>query len=325
MWILSTYRRDLLWLYLPGACALLLSFRLVHDDGSAAFFLFAFLAQGFFDSGHVYTTVWRTYFDRTELRRRRWLYGLLPLFVFGVSLSLGTYSLKILGAVVLYATIYHNIRQFYGLSKWYQRLSGHSRPWSDRFLYLLCAGPFFMAHFRPGVAWPKVYLGQDLLVYRSTAVYSALAALYIFVMIAWALYEWRLWQQNPEPGRIFSVGFPALLYGLAFVHGRSLSQILFPLVVSHGCTYLVLTAVSMKRIGRIKFPLAAIVGAVLTTALIFGAVDALYGGGLSDSESPRMTVWIALFLTPLFCHYIFDGFLWTRRHPDAARIYGVSV
>jgi hypothetical protein len=327
MWILGSARRDGLWFYLPGLLTIVLSLGLDGGTDSWPFILFAFVAQGILDSGHVYTTLWRTYFDPRERRRLR-MYLWAPPVIFAVVFGWGALGLPFLGAVVLYATVFHNVRQFYGLSKWYQRLAGVSRPVSDRFLYLLCGLPFVMAHFRPGVEWPPFYRDQEALVRPDVRVFSILAVIYCAALLGWATYEWFIWRREGrrEFARLLSVAYPVLLYGFAFLRGTTLAQILFPLVVSHGLTYIALTSLSLVRtrgragLGR---PAVAVI-AVAATAALFGTIETIYENRVAMFDDPRLAFFLALYLMPLFCHYLFDAFLWTRRHPDAAVIFAIN-
>lgn len=66
------------------------------------------------DSAHVYSTLWRTYLDKSELLSRKKLYFFVPVICFFILLFLAFISLSVLLSVSAYVAIVHFIRQQYG-------------------------------------------------------------------------------------------------------------------------------------------------------------------------------------------------------------------
>jgi hypothetical protein len=322
-WIFNDLRKDSLWLYLPGLIALALSWSLPSTDSSVAFLIYAFLAKEFFDSGHVYTTLWRTYLNPVERARTRiYLYAPIVLFLF--FFSWGFLQLPYLGALVVYATIYHNVRQFFGISKWYQRLNGKFRRYSDYFLYFNCWMPFLIAHFRMDFVWNSYYSPQDIFRWPNEQIFQVLMVIYFAGILAWLGYEISIARKHPEWNRILAIAFPSLLYGIAFIRGRTAMEMIFPLVVAHGVGYFALMSFALNKTQERFFNFRKAVVLILVTALFFGVLEAYYED-LLDLSTPAvsgtMAFLIAIYLTPLFCHYYFDSFLWKAQHPDAKSIY----
>ena len=82
--------------------------------------LWAVLVVGV-DVGHVYSTLWRTYFDRAEFARRRTLYVLAPLLgwlAFACLYSLGP---MVFWRALAYLAVFHFVRQQYGFMMIYAR------------------------------------------------------------------------------------------------------------------------------------------------------------------------------------------------------------
>ncbi len=321
MWIWGEGWKDAAWLYVPGLIAVALAFSHVFEANSTGFLIFAFVAGGLLDSGHVYTTLWRTYFHRDE-RRRSHMYVVTPVLVFAIfALWLSCGGLWI-GTFIVYATLFHNVRQFFGISKWYQRLNGVMRPASDKFLYALSFGPAVIGHFRSDVVWPSYYTRDEVMIVPWPEVYGALMSGYLAVLAAWVAYEIWILRKSREWNRTLAIAMPALVYGLSFLRGQSLAEILFPLVVAHGAAYIGLTALSTHRLGRpVKWPLGAMSLVVLFTALVFGTMEVFFEEFQMNLLDPRVAPLMALYLTPLFCHFIFDAFLWKASHPEASQIY----
>jgi hypothetical protein len=324
MWIFGSWIKDALWLYIPGLVALLLAALLRPEQPTWAFLIFAFVAQAVLDSGHVYTTLWRTYLNPVE-RRRSYIYLWLPPVLFAVFFLWSWGEIPFLGAFVVYSTIFHNVRQFYGLSKWYQRLNGRYRPDSDHLLYFLCLVPVVMAHFRSDIEWSSYYARADVVFWPQPELFNFCLYVYVVVALFWLLYEARLvWQNRDEWPRTLSVAFPAAIYGSAFLLGRTQSEILFPLVVSHGLAYLALVGLSVRRTGRPRVNSSLALGLVFITAIIAGSLEH-WGESWVDFSDPSMAFFVALVLTPLYCHYLFDAFLWKRSHPEAVLIYASAA
>ncbi len=78
-WIFGRAWPDLLFVLFPGMIAILLL--LLVSEVSLTYVVLAFFAATFLDTGHVYTTVWRTFFRKKEVTCSK-LYWIAPLCVF---------------------------------------------------------------------------------------------------------------------------------------------------------------------------------------------------------------------------------------------------
>lgn len=310
---------DISVLYLPGLLAIALSHYLPGDDRSTAFMVFAFIAMGLLDSGHVYATLWRTYFMPQE-RVRSAVYWWLPPFFFVVFFFWNYFQWGYLAAFVVYATVFHNVRQLLGISKWYQKINKSWSRTSDIFLYLLCGIPFLAFHFRTDVQFAHYYASDELFLFPNPQILHGLLLLYILVLFLWCLFEMYRLMKYKDTQRTLSVFFAAVIYGAAFIYGKNAAQVLFPLIVSHGFSYLALTDLSLRKLSAQMVGYKPL-GLVLLTALLFGGIEFLIEEDWINTKSPRHSLTTALLLTPLFCHYYFDAFLWKRTHPDALKIY----
>jgi hypothetical protein len=118
--------------------------------------------------------------------------------------------------------------------------------------------------------------------------------------------------------------FPSALYSISFLLGRTQMEILAPLVVSHGVSYILLVSLSVQRtyvgetLKKMAVPLVAL------TAVAFGIADYLYAENFFLLGNPGLSAFAALYLTPLFCHYLFDAVIWRKDHPQSARVYRLS-
>ncbi|WP_295900696.1 hypothetical protein [uncultured Bdellovibrio sp.] len=323
-WILGSFRKDVLWLYFPGLAALLLSFFILRPSPTTAFWIYTFVALQFFDSGHVYTTLWRTYLNPEE-RRRRQAYVYAPLFFFLLFWVWGYFQIPGLAACIIYATIFHNVRQFFGIHKWYQRLNGNYVKWADYLLYFNCFMPFLIAHFRTGPVWNYDYSDQDIFRFPNEDIYKTLLVFYFIGVTLWLVFETLRLKKNREWNRVLSAVFPTVLYGVCFLCGRTAAEIVFPLVIAHGVSYFALMSLALsrtqKRFSNLQFGTAV----VLMTALLFGSLEGVFEEYYLDLTSVTLSPLVALYLTPLFCHYYFDAFLWKKTHPESPQVYSAKV
>lgn len=310
---------DAAWLYAPGVIALALAALIPQSPDSAFYIVFAFVALSSLDSGHVYATLWRTYLNPQE-RKRSSIYLWMPIAIFVLFFVWLRWEWPYLGAFIVYATLFHNVRQFFGISKWYQRLNGRFSRDSDRLLYTLCGLPVFIAHFRSDLEWNSYYTEKDVFIWPNPAFESLSLKIYLTVVVLWIAFEIHSYWNYRDLSRTLSVFLPALLYGCCFLLGRNMVQILFPLVVSHGLAYIGLVALSVHRLSDRKRQFAQTVGWVLATAVVLGAAEHFAEGELSFTD-PRQAFWTALILVPLFCHYVFDAFLWKKTHPEAELLF----
>ncbi len=319
MWIFGSFFRDLGFLYLPGLLGVALS--LYSVDLAESSLLYALIVTAFFDSGHVYTTVWRTYFHPEELRSSP-TYWVMPIVFFLIFSTWHWFSFPGLWNFVVYATYYHHVRQSFGFAKWYQNLNHQSRKGSDYFLYVLFYLPLLAYHFRSGVI-NQYYSNQDFFLYPQHNLFLTVLAVYACTLFAWALYEYRLWRKGfREYNRILSIALPGLIYGYCFFVGRTATQVLFPLLMTHAVAYFGIMGQSLQRT-RPKFfsSFGKAILIILGTALIFGFLESYVEEFIIGKRS-NQTILIGLYLTPLFLHYYHDARIWRKNHREAKILLG---
>jgi hypothetical protein len=217
------------------------------------------------------------------------------------------------------------MRQFYGINKWYQKQNARADRTADFFLYFLCLMPFVAAHFRGDSPWASYYSERDLFFFPSAGLHAFALALYSAGVAAWLGYEFlqRRRGRRTEWNRILALATPAVIYGYCFLIGRTWIEILLPLVVAHGAAYIGLTSLAVSRT-RNGFAFKKAFVFVTLTCLFFGAVEFNFDRGLPPAGDLALSAAMAFYLCALFCHYVFDGFLWKRTHPEAALVYGLS-
>lgn len=318
IWIGKAKAWDLGWLYLPGLLAIILSWLIPESDRSTLSIIFAFVALGLLDSGHVYATLWRTYLHNKEFQRSR-IYLYAPPFFFSLFFLWSFFSWPLLGAFVVYATLFHNFKQLYGVNAWFQRLNAFSQKNDRRDFYFLTLMPVFLAHFREDFPQIAYYSSQDFLWLPNPNIYKMGLIFYFAILCVWIFHQWRR-EKLFSYQRILSFLYPAFLYSTCFLLGKNLSQVLFPLVVSHGLAYIGILSIALPKISGFSHRRGLVV--LVSTAIIFGSLEFFLEDEFWNRSNPYFALSSALLLTPLFCHYLFDSLIWKRSHPEAAQIYG---
>ena len=76
------------------------------------------------DVAHVWSTSFRVYFDKEELKRRFWLYLLVPVFGYAIGVALYSEGELVFWKVLAIVAVFHFVRQQYG---WVNRYSSSVR------------------------------------------------------------------------------------------------------------------------------------------------------------------------------------------------------
>lgn len=315
-WIFEKGYLDFSWLFLPGLLAIGLSF-LISNQTTVLFRVYAFLTLILLDTGHCYSTLWRTYFHTVERKRRPWTYALVPVIIFSFLAS--TYREQalqpILFAIFFWIRSWHNIRQSYGVSKWYQQKNNRINPMSDFFLYTLCALPMIILVSGHRLAKER----YSFLASHGDAIQTALYPLYVTFCISWILYEVYHWRRHRELNRVLSILVPAIIYGFLLMNNFTLS-LGFALMISHAVAYFALVHVALKKT---KSPWVESKSKVLWVILIPAAFAVIERFPI-ESLALKVDFLNALSVvsyTVFYTHVYYDTFLWRRSHPESALIY----
>ena len=140
------------------------------------------------DVAHVWSTAFRTYLDRAELRARQALYVMAPLAGFVGGVLLYRIDGMLFWRVLAYLAVFHFVRQQYGFVMLYRRAEAADPLWAKR----LDQGLIYAATLYPLIAWhcqPRQFnwfvagdfFSFDAPAFAATAgwIYLALIALYV--------------------------------------------------------------------------------------------------------------------------------------------------
>ncbi|MEL6104744.1 MAG: hypothetical protein AAFU85_01850 [Planctomycetota bacterium] len=286
------------------------------------------------DVAHVYATGFRVYFDRSELARRPWLYGLTPLLAFAISWAVYSESVSLFWRCLAYLAVFHFVRQQYGWVALYRRRAGET----DGGGYWIDTVTIYSATLYPLAYWhchlPREFWwfrDEDFLTIQDFALDTIAAPIF---WVAIGLYTAKtVWlgisKKHFNPGKDIVVFSTALCWYLGIITFNSDFAFTVTNVIIHGIPYMVLVYWYHRRgtdeqstrptLSRNTARIARFVGLLWLLAYaeeliwdrgVWHQRDWLFGSAwdLGALEA----VLVPLLAVPQITHYVLDGFIWKR-------------
>lgn len=332
---------DILFILLPPFASLLLVFLFpsvfqnkqgVTDAGWVVLILLI-------DVAHVYSTLYRTYFDPQAFKKQRSLLIAVPFIGFVLAVMAYSISSHLFWRLLAYAAVFHFIRQQYGFMRVYSRkeISSKLSTWIDRVsIYYATIYPLVYWHLT-GPRNFNWFVDQDFVYFNFPILLKICTWLYLVVIAVYTLYEIRNWivqkQVNIPKLAIVTGTFLSWYFGIVYFNGDMAFTVLN--VVSHGIPYMALIWIygqkNYLQPGRGSRFLKLVFnnyGILIFLGLLFlfayfeeGIWDAVVWKehssvfGSSKFHFPQIDETLLSFIVPLLAlpqitHYILDGFIW---------------
>lgn len=287
------------------------------------------------DVAHVYATGFRVYFDKEELKRRPWLYGLVPVIGLGMGIALYSEGELVFWRALAYLAVFHFVRQQYGWVNLYRARRGER----DRFGKWVDSAAIYMATVYPLIYWhthlprgfwwflPGDFAALPVMVERVAAVVYWLA---LAAYAARSVYN-RFSKGFVNPGKDIVVVTTAVCWYVGIVGYNSDYAFTVTNVVIHGVPYLVLIYwYSRMRLNQSGgeglfrlFRRGPAFYLFILWALAF-AEELFWDRGIWqergwlfgeswDISSLKLVV-VPLLALPQLTHYVLDGFVWKRKN-----------
>jgi hypothetical protein len=292
------------------------------------------------DVAHVWSTVFRVYLDKDEMRRRSLLYWTVPVIGLAIGVALYSEGELIFWRVLAYTAVFHFVRQQYGWVALYRAKAGERDAlgrWIDTVaIYAASVYPllYWHAHLPRRFWW---FMADDFTALPLLLAKIA-APIYWLAIAAYAvksLYNWVIKKQK-NLGKDIVVITTALCWYIGIVVYNSDYAFTVTNVVIHGVPYFALIYwYSRRRMeqtgGRGVYRMFAH-GPLLFLASLWAIAyleEMLWDRGVWQDRSwlfggawdigDLKLILVPLLALPQLTHYVLDGFVWKRKNnPDFA-------
>ena len=292
------------------------------------------------DVAHVYSTLYRTYFNKNMWQHSRLLLYAIPLITFLVSVMLYTISSFWFWRVMAYVAVFHFIRQQYGFMRLYSRKEIQSKLefWIDKLvIYVATIYPILFWHLSSDRSF-NWFVEGDFLLVKSNYLLAASTILYYIIVVVYlvkTLVQVAKLKTVNIPKQLVIIGTLASWYfGIVFFNGDLTFTLLN--VVSHGIPYMALIWIYEKNnqtknptsISKINKRVFGKYGIVLFIAIIIILAYAeeafwdilvwgenkrifhFFNKPLFNPSHQVLSFIVPLLALPQITHYIIDGFIW---------------
>ena len=286
------------------------------------------------DVAHVWGTGFRVYFDTDELKRRPWLYTLVPVLGFLVGVALYSEGELVFWRVLAYLAVFHFVRQQYGWVMLYRARVGER----DRFGRWLDTAAIYLATLYPLIYWhahlPRRFswfLENDFVLMPALGlVERVVQPLYWAVLVSYLFRSAYRWLRRKEinPGKDIVVITTALCWYTGIITFNSDYAFTVTNVIIHGVPYLALVywwaRLRRPQAARsYRFTVSSPLTFLATLWLIAYVEELLWDRGVwHDREWLFGAAWdigslkillVPLLALPQLTHYVLDGFIWRRK------------
>lgn len=288
------------------------------------------------DVAHVYSSLFRTYFDKDEFARRKRLYIAVPFLVWGIGVAIYLLAgYATFWSAVAYFAIYHFVRQQYGFLMLYRR----GEPTGD-WNYRIDQLAIYLATIYPLVYWHTYtrnfqWFSDFEVIHIPTPIPELiLRFVYIGVLIAFFAKEALAWKKSGHvnAGKVLLLTVTAVAWatGIIIFNG----DLTFTLIniVSHGIPYMALVWIYQYRKRKAKptgenrflrfFQLKYVplyIAALFALSFFEEGIwdwfvwkehEGLFGAFHLQAGATALALLIPLLTMPQVTHYVLDAFIW---------------
>jgi multisubunit Na+/H+ antiporter MnhB subunit len=295
------------------------------------------------DVAHVYTTLFRTYFDRRERREHGPLLLLVPLFCWIGATMLHSVSAAAFWTVLAYLAVFHFIRQQYGLMMLYttpaERQNRVQRRLDVAMIYAATLYPliYWHAHLPRAFVW---FVEGDFLPLPAWAAQAA-GGLFGLILLAYVAHELRPRRDaNHNLPKLLLLGGTAVSWYTGIVAFDADLAFTATNVVAHAVPYFALVwiySANRERRAHVRRPffrpawVPVYVAIVVAFAYLeeglwdgfvwreHGSLFEAFAGLPSLGAGPWIGVVAPLLILPQLTHYVLDAFIWRLRSDSTWR------
>lgn len=290
------------------------------------------------DVAHVYSTIFRTYWDKQRMAEHKTLYLAIPALCYVTGVLLYSIDGLMFWRALAYLAVFHFIRQQYGFMRLYARYEqkGNWMETTDTIaIYSATLYPLIYWHCTPGRNF-NWFVEGDFILGGASPVADILWPLYVLSIVAYVVKEIILFRQQGNiniPRNVIIAGTYLSWYaGIIYFNGDLAFTLLN--VVAHGIPYMALiwilrqketTAAKTESSYTVRNTLIFFVLSLLVFAYIeeglwdglvwreHGSVFGLFRALPAISQKELLAFLVPLLSLPQSTHYVLDGFIWKRK------------
>ncbi len=284
------------------------------------------------DVAHVWATSFRVYFDREELKRRGWLYSLVPVFGYFVGVALYSEGELTFWKFLALVAVFHFVRQQYGWVALYRRKLGETSNWT----WWIDAVAVYLATIYPLAFWmtrlPRNFewFVQNDFIGLPQIVEKVLFPVYVLALSAYFAKSFYLYLSCGflNIGKDIVVATTAICWYGGIVYFNSDYAFTVTNVIIHGVPYfaLIYFYAKSRRETASKFyrTISANWFVFLATLWALAYIEELFWhrgvwhekqwlfGADFDWQNWKIYL-VPLLAVPQLTHYVLDGFIWRRK------------
>ncbi len=308
---------------------------LLNDPAEASdgVWLFALLVVGI-DVAHVWSTLFRTYFDGDTLRRQPLVYSGLPVATWAVGMLLYTISEHVFWSALAYLAVWHFIRQQVGFVAMYARQANATAKvrrldQALASLVMLCPMVYWHSNLPRTFWWLKT---DDFAValprwcgWAALAIETLSVLLYVLIQLSQRPLNLRArrptWMLLAATALVWSAIYWAktdAAFTLTNVplHGLAYVVLLFRYSKGRAAEPGYTFAKAVLGWGPVGFVAVLLLCAygeeLLWDRLVWHEHSALFGGSSASPGETVLRLLVPLLAVPQATHYLLDGFIWKR-------------
>jgi len=292
------------------------------------------------DVAHVWSTIYRSYLDRSELARRPRLYVGVPVVCYLVGFLAATVSISFFWTILAYVAVFHFIRQQYGWVALYNRRAGDKTRrdrWIDRFvIYSSTVFPviWWHAHLPRKFNW---FMPGDFFSGLDAKLLDFLWPVYAFAFVLYLGRQGQRWYHEHifRSGKNLVVVTTALCWGVGIIATNTDWSFTVTNVLIHGVPYLGIVWIYGRRteypesswLHKIFAQRRWLVFLLLVILLayteewawdrfIWHEQPKLFPLGAFELSIELKTLLLPLLALPQATHYVLDAWIWKTRSTE---------
>ncbi|WP_240618436.1 hypothetical protein [Pedobacter yonginense] len=342
---LNSALSDVIFILLPPFLSLFIVFVFPDKFQNSKDFPLAYwvILIVFIDVVHVYSTLYRTYFNSENLKKQKSLLIFTPIICYTVGVIIYQFNGLWFWRVLAYLAVYHFIRQQYGFMRLYSRAERQSWLFAtiDKIaIYTATVYPLIYWHLS-GIRNFNWFIDGDFVSYENESLLKVSVYVYVSIILIYVLKELKLIMMEKRfniPRNLVIVGtFLSWYFGIVYFNGDMAFTTLN--VVSHGIPYMALiwffekkklknntlkskfAKICFGNLGLFYFIIILIAFAYLEEGLWDGFIWKEHPTVFKPfSALPRLTaeellsIVVPLLALPQATHYVLDGLIWKAKN-----------